>query len=51
MPLEQRRLELDPCEVYKYISGQNMNNPEHLLSMFQQHEGPRLKAEEDVRSY
>ena len=28
VPLEQRLLEVDLCEVYKYLSGLNRNNPE-----------------------
>ena len=31
VPLEQRRLEADLCEVYKYLSGLNRNNPEHFF--------------------
>ena len=31
VPLEQRQLEADLCEVYKYLSGLNRNNPEHFF--------------------
>ena len=30
-PLKHRRLEADLCEVYKYLSGLNRNNPEHFF--------------------
>ena len=30
-PLKHRRLEANLCEVYKYLSGLNRNNPDHFF--------------------